>query len=332
MKNIVHFAFLCTVVIAILATTTVNAADRNYRPMVVFGDSLVDVGNLPPMLFLSPSGEPGLVIPPPTRYDRGRFSNGPNIADYIALKLGTFLKPSNTGTGLLDSIGFGHGGATTYESNLTPGGFPVPGVLGQVSQFLNSAPDTQIDSRTLIVINAGANDYLLGLLQPSDTPSIDVSTTVNNLRSSINQLYSRGARKFVVFNLPDLSKIPVCLTFNICPPLGSLTLDHNTLLASALQDIKAEFSDILIADIDFFTLFRKITKNPGLYGFTGSWQTNGPASGCLLQDPATFNPANCGPLQTFNTSLIFWDEQHATSQAYQLIADIAYLIIKNKLF
>ena len=46
-------------------------------------------------------------------------------------------------------------------SNLTPGGFPVPGVLCQVAQYLGSLePNAQVDPLTLILIMGGVNDYL----------------------------------------------------------------------------------------------------------------------------------------------------------------------------
>jgi len=85
MRNVIRVTASLMTAIAILATTLTHASNpTDYSRMTVFGDSLVDVGNLPPMLFLTPEESPGLVIPPPSHYDRGRFSNGPNFADYIA--------------------------------------------------------------------------------------------------------------------------------------------------------------------------------------------------------------------------------------------------------
>ena len=197
-----------------MITATVSQANKkhDYRLMIVFGDSLVDSGNLPPILFLTPEGIPGLVSPPPTRYDRGRFSNELNIADYLANELGTTLKLSNTGFGSLDSINFAHGGASTYESNLNPAGIIVPGVLGQVSQFLGALDiSSQIDPRTLILIIAGADDYIFGLLRPTIFPQPIPTVIVDNLYNAIDQLYARGGREFIVLNLPDLGKIPLSM-------------------------------------------------------------------------------------------------------------------------
>jgi len=337
MKKIVFSRLMPVVLLLVVSITHASGFDdqRNnahqYRKMIVFGDSLVDIGNLPPLLFLTPASTPGLIIPPPTRFDRGRFSNGPTIVDYLALKLRTILKVSNTGFGRFDSVGYGHGGATTYQSSITPGGFPVPGILGQIEQFFSSADETDIDYRTLIVMLAGANDYLLGTIQPAGIPPINPAVTVDNLRSGITQLYERGGRKFVVFNLPNLGQIPLCLDFNICDSLNQLTLEHNALLTDTLRNLKTEFNDISIIEIDFFSLFKRIVNKPGRFGLNGTWQTKGPASGCLLQDPITFNPENCNAIETFNTQVIFWDEQHPTTAVNKWIAKRAWRIIKKAL-
>jgi len=318
--------------LAMLAPALTHAKNTtDYSRMTVFGDSLVDVGNLPPLLFLTPEGAPGLVIPPPTRYDRGRFSNGPNFADYIATRAGTWLRPSNTGFGPNDSVAFAHGGASTYMSNLTPGGFPVPGVLGQVAQHLGSLdPDVQIDPRTLILIMGGANDYLLGLLQPDSLPPVTPPAVVDNLRNAISQLYDRGGRRFVVFNLPDLGKIPFCLDYDICEFLSLVTAQHNTLLEQAIFDIESQYEGISIVDINVFNILERVASDPGRYGFANDWQAAGPASGCLFQDPSVFNPANCGLLETFSTDQVFWDEQHPTTDLHQLIAQRTWKAIKRR--
>jgi phospholipase/lecithinase/hemolysin len=331
--NVVRIIASLLTVLAILVPALTHAKNTtDYSRMTVFGDSLVDVGNLPPLLFLTPQGAPGLVIPPPTRYDRGRFSNGPNLANYIAARLGTWLRPSNTGFGTYDSVAYAHGGATTYMSNITPGGFPVPGVLGQVAQHLDSLdPDVQIDPRTLILMMAGANDYLLGLLQPANLPPVTPAIVVDNLRNAISQLYARNGRKFVVFNLPDLGKIPFCHTYGICEQLSELTAEHNTLLEQAIFDMESHHKGISIIHINVFKVLEDVASNPGRYGFAHDWQAAGPASGCLFQDPtAVFDPANCGLLETFSTDQVFWDEQHPATDLHKLIARRAWRAITRR--
>jgi len=334
MHNKSYYFYLFFAVVCISAATTTHADhfDNTKRKIIIFGDSFADIGNLPPILFLTPTNTPGLVIPPPSRYDRGRFTNGPNVVDYLARKLRVHIKPSNIGFDASDNVSFAHGGSTTYMNNITPGGFPVPGLLGQVTQFLNSETDIHIHPQTIIMILSGSNDYMLGAIQPEGIPPINPSTTVQNLRTSINQLYDRGARQFVVFNLPDLGKTPICTSFNICSLLSNLTIEHNALLTDTIRDLKRDNSDLAIAKVNLYSLYERIVESPENYGFVGNWQNSGSASGCLFQDPLLFDPIKCNLLSTFNTKFIFWDELHPTTNAHKLIAKRAWRSIKRNLF
>lgn len=77
------------------------AAQTSYSSLYVFGDSLVDSGNA---FIASDFTE----APLQDGYFFGRFSNGPNFADYLGFSLtGTPATPA-----LLGGTNFGVGGAT----------------------------------------------------------------------------------------------------------------------------------------------------------------------------------------------------------------------------
>ncbi len=311
-----------------------------FTRMIVFGDSLSDVGNLPALTFLTPNKIPGLVIPPPPRYDRGHFSNGPVAVEYLAEKYQLRLQPSLTGFGPTDSVSFAYGGSTTGVSNLTPGNFSVWGLLGQVNCYINflngtdkvsqescytTSPNETGEARpdlsTLFVVWSGANDYILPLSSEVSTTSIDIDPhhIVENIKTAILKLYAHGAYYFLVPNLPNLGKIPLCLEFQICDKLSTLARAHNTLLKQTLTDIEATQNDIELIRFDTYQLFERILAHPEKYGFSENVQDIGPAGGCLLQDPATFDPAKCD-LVNFNTDQVFWDEEHPTTKAHQIWA------------
>lgn len=310
---------------AILASISINIASADDDDthilirMIVLGDSLSDVGNLPATTFLTPGNTLGLVIPPPPRYDRGRFSNGPVAVEYLAKRYRLILKPSKTGFELPDSVSFAYGGSGTGVSSLTSGGFPVPGLLGQVDQYieytdsLSGINEVELNSSTLFVIWSGANDYLIP--PPS---GIDPQQTIENITTAILTLHARGARYFLVSNLPNLGKIPLCLQLGACEILSSLTDTHNTLLRQALADIEATQNGIKLILFDAYRIFERVLAHPYRYGFSGNVQSPGPASGCLLQDPGAFNPANCD-LVSFNTNQVFWDEQHPTTKMHRIL-------------
>jgi phospholipase/lecithinase/hemolysin len=313
--------------------------------MIVFGDSLADSGNLPSLTYLIPTTDPeapitqGPVVPPPTRYDRGRFSNGRVFSEDVARRLGTYLVPSNTYNGE-GGANFAHGGASTGELALVPGGFPVPGILGQVEQYLSqyrsqyrsgqaSMPG---DPDTIHLIVGGANDYILGILyeqgllappQPSlaPLPSPDPQVVIENLVTAITWLYEdAGARVFVVPNLPDLGVIPLCAPFHgFCESLSLLAADHNQRLEQSLDDLESVFPDATFVQVDFYGLFDRVLMNPSRFGFSDAegHPVAGPASGCLFEQP--FLATNCTKVATFASDQIFWDEEHPTWKAHRLM-------------
>lgn len=325
---------IATLALLIASGNAYSDHDGPRAILTVFGDSLLDSGNVPPITLLNPMVP--LVIPPPTRYDRGRFQNGPNVADYLATRFRTELVPSNTARGA--NLNYAHGGAATGEENLTPGLFVVPGLLGQVNMHLE-AKDHPIHPNTLHLIWAGANDYFVGLLlsqpttpdnpcppPPELVPSCNPPDVIANLTTAIEDLYAAGARRFVVFDLPNLGKTPLCDDFGICGLLEQLTLQHNALLDSALNDLKS-LPDISIVKIDTFSLLERITAYPAAFGFSQDLGP-GPAKGCLFQQPPS-----CDRLSSFATDQLFWDEQHLSTRAHKILSRVVLRkIIAERLF
>jgi phospholipase/lecithinase/hemolysin len=318
MKIMTIIKWLFTV--ACLAALPFSSAISNgatFKPrLLVFGDSFVDVGNDPVITFLRPDGSPGLVIPPPTRYDRGRFANGPVVVDYLASHWGILLKPSETGFDLRrDSVSYAYGGAETGDWNLTPAGFPVSGLLGQVGSFAEDLSESGADTeKTTFIVWAGANDYL-NALNRGETP--DPYTIVGNILEAVEQLATFGANLIVVANLSDLGSTPLCNFLNVCDELTALTEAHNALLKKGIGELKGILPGKL-ALFDAHKVLSRVTAHPERFGFSNDLGP-GPASGCLFQDPVSFDPSHCGST-SFNTDQIFWDEAHPTTQVHKILA------------
>lgn len=297
-------------------------AEKNHFRLIIFGDSLVDVGNIPIITGLisqSTNGDlrVGFVVPPLTRYDRGRFSNGPVISDYLATRLGTFLKPSVTGFDLeTDSVSYAYGGAETGSQNLTLSGFPVPGLSGQVEKFAEDLAQSEANlDKVTFIIWAGANDYLNAFLQGlNPNPNL----IVDNILNAVDELSSLGAKRIIVINLPDLGKVPICSNFGICEPLTFLTNLHNQLLAHYLPIKKSQGLNKLVL-FDARSILDDLLDNPEQFGFDNDLDA-GPASGCLYQLPSEFLLENC-TIVNFTNKKIFWDEVHPTTRVHQILAN-----------
>ena len=258
-----------------------------------FGDSLSDLGN--------DSVLTGGGAPPASRYVDGRFTNNGAWLDYVAAGLGLEARASRAGFNPLREdqlISFAYGGAGSGVSNLSPGGFPVPGLVGQVAEFAGSGAAAGSDD--LFVIWSGANDYLLGL---SNSPAQPIA----NIASAVDTLRGLGAEHFLVVNLPNLGDAPLSVDMGLQGPLNALTAAHNAALLAELTGPGVTFFDVN-------ALFQAALADPAAFGFT-SGLAAGPAAGCL------FPPFDCSPVSYGGS--FYWDELHPSTAAHQLIARAA---------
>src|ERR1700744_3603769 len=157
---------------------TPSAFASSVPPVVVYGDSLSDNGNL----F-------SLIGYPPSPYYDGRFSNGPVAAEQLATALGAPLHDFAVG-GATSGVGnYVDGGTQT-----TPGMYGLPGMQGELAA---SAPllGSPIVSSSLFVVWGGANDYLT-----AGSP-IDAAA---NVAALVSTLESDGAHYILVPGLPNL--------------------------------------------------------------------------------------------------------------------------------
>ena len=273
--------------VAAVAATPASAA------VFAFGDSLSDLGN--------DRAITGGLVPPPSRYVDGRFTNNGVWLDYMAAGLGLEARASRLGFDPLvedQLVSFAYGGSGSDVSNVTPGGFPVPGLLGQVSEF--AASGAAVGSDDLFIVWSGANDYLLGLEGSPDAP-------IANIASAVDTLRGLGAENFLIVNLPNLGDTPLAVDGGVQGPLNALTAAHNAALATELAGPGVTFFDVN-------SLFQAALDDPTAFGFS-SGLAAGPAAGCL------FPPNDCSPVDYDGS--FFWDELHPSTAAHRLIADAA---------
>jgi phospholipase/lecithinase/hemolysin len=234
----------CT--LALVAAPNAQAATLNLAAidqLYVFGDSLVDTGNL----FQATGG----AFPPPFLYAQGRFSNGPLWVENLALNLG--LPPNPT-------TNFGFGGSSSGLGNAVLPAAPFPGLLGQVSLFAGLTPVA--DPNALYILSGGANDYLFGGVTSSATP-------VSNLTQAILALTSIGAKNFLVPNLADLGQLPGTRTTPVAATLTALTDQHNAALTQSLLALQPQVDpDVNLLVLDTRSLFDRVTRTPTEFGLT----------------------------------------------------------------
>ena len=326
-------AIICTV--TAIVSSSAQADDEQialYDTFFVFGDSLSDIGNdllltgiIPPSGQIAPAPPFPPDFPLPMTFFQGRFANGPIWVDYLSSSQGINLIPSLSGFSLAssDSVDFAYGGAGTTLSNPLPAPFEVEGLLGQVNSFATALDGAAADPHALYIIWSGANNYLFPIALDFQVLSPDPVLTVADIRAAIEQLADLGAIKFLVVNLPDLGNIPLGLNpaiADLSAILTDATIAHNRELAVEVDDIVAKRPDINIQLFDVFSLFQRVLADPEAFGFPPIPEVffPGPAADCLLRLDGDITLC---PAPDFNSSVLFWDEQHPTTAMHEIIAE-----------
>jgi len=299
--------FLC----AFLFSSAVSAAQEAapYSRLFVFGDSLTDSGNA----FLGTSNVPFISPIPGPPYFNGRFSNGYNFADQLNQRLfGQPLTPSAAGAGGSD---FAVGGATTGDGNNAVPQLPT-GMRIQRDVFLQTRPGGNADPTALYLVYGGSNDVFGAVDQfeqnPSDPAGIRaqmVSTAMGNLNDIIGSLAAKGARHFLIPNLPDLGKTPRFLGNAADSSFASAaSVEFN----DALDDLLAQYATLDIRRLDVFDAFNRARSGEGGFADTTGACYTGPLTGGA--------PAPCSNPDAF----LFWDEIHPSARTHALLGGLAY--------
>jgi phospholipase/lecithinase/hemolysin len=260
-------------------------AAATFNNLVVFGDSLMDAGNI--------SVTTGSTTPSPASgYYNGRFSNGPVASDFLNQAIeGSLSSPSLLGG---DNYAFGGArGATNGDS--------IPDLTAQVSAYLARTGGTA-DPNTLYLINVGRNDVRDILLGANEATTI--AAVVSAVTTQISVLSSLGAQHFLVAGVRDAGAIPETIAmgpaFQVAGRNASVAMS-NAIFAALPAGV---------AKVDVIALFDAVTANPAAYGLPAGINLTQACLGSGTPDPN--GPPTCNNYE-------FFDAVHPTTQVAALL-------------
>jgi outer membrane lipase/esterase len=305
---------LCLLAAAIAAPMP-TAAQMTFSRIVVFGDSLSDPGNdfaliktqnTPPYDNI----DPGTIIPH-APYAKGghHYSNGATWVEQFARLRGLAqdVTPAWKSAGT-KAANYAVGGGRAR--NADDGNFNLP---DQVEQFLADVGG-QAPSDALYVIEFGGNDTR-DILAGGDA-NVIIPQAANSIANSIYILWLNGARNFLVWNIPDLSKTPAIQFMGADAQLsvyGLLYLHFNPALDFALSQVSL-LPGIKIKRFDAFEKVIDFVTNPEAYGLE------------VVDEPCVtpkVPPFNCKEPDDY----LFWDGIHPTKAAHGILAqEVAELL------
>jgi phospholipase/lecithinase/hemolysin len=252
---------------AAIAAPAWAAGGSSFNSIVVFGDSLSDPGNdfalintqnTPPYDNL----DPGTIIPH-APYAKGghHYSNGATWVEQFAKRRGLaqYVNPAWQSAGS-KAANYAVGGGRAYDDQINKN------LPQQVGRFLEDVGNDQAPSDALYVIEFGGNDAR-DILVSGDAGTI-IDKAANSIGNSIYILWLNGARKFLVWNIPDLSKTPAIRAMG--PDVqqavyGLLYYYFNPALDFALSQV-SQLPGIEIYLFDAFGKVNEIVTKPEAFG------------------------------------------------------------------
>lgn len=272
-----------------LATAPVHASV--ITNVYVFGDSLMDVGNVNAL-----TGG----TTPPSFYFEGRWSNGPLAVDLFAATFGVTLAPS-----VLGGTNFAWGGALAQS---LPGG--VPDVPDQINMFAATLAGTPADPNAIYVIDGGGNDIANAL--SSSNPLAVVQSALAAWSQSIAALAGLGAEHLLVFNVPDIGVTPRVREIDaqlgangqVMAAASQLTLLFNSQFAQLIAEARHLYG-IDIDVVDLYGIGKALEADPASFGLLNATDACVTAAG-VCEHPNTY---------------AYWDPFHPTARIGEIWAD-----------
>ena len=307
---------------------------RHVDRIVVFGDSLSDPGNAfalnggvtvsAPTYGMDgiANGIPEVItLIPDAPYASRRFSNGPTWIELLgtAFGLAPYVQPAVAGA----LIGPDGGKAANYAVGGARAAGAGPFDLGgQVSLFLSDTRN-RAPSDALYVIAIGGNDIRDALAE--EDPSVVIGAALSALSQNVQRLYQAGARKFLLWNVPNLGRTPAIQRLDrvACPPslpgclingARAASSGYNAGLGLVVQGLGA-LPDIEIVPFDTFGSLEAIAANPGRFGLRDA------STACIEPNVPQFGFPSAPPFHCAQPDRwFFWDGIHPTRAGHAVIA------------
>ncbi len=298
--------------LAMFTCASALAAVKDYKTIVVFGDSLSDTGNVTLLAY----HQFGVLAPGPiVDYTLGSFTDGSDTIPAAQKYFGVWVEqlaeslPSHppVAASLDGGTNYAYGSATTGNGT-SPLSFEgdtvyVENIGQQITDYLSTHPT--IDDNTLFVIWGGAED-LLHATSPKDVANAAIQQTLN-----IERLIQAGATQFLVPSLPPLGRVPEfdsSLATSL-PATAASVLFNSTLAVglSVLKDVNP-FKHLTFYQLDVFNLLLRIDAVPLAYSLVN---VTAPSQGQPV-DPDTY---------------LFWDDLHPTTRGHNILAGSALSLL-----
>ncbi|XP_047061887.1 GDSL esterase/lipase APG-like [Lolium rigidum] len=341
-----HLLLLLAIFLVSLAGMTAQGGETWPRvpALMVFGDSLVDVGNNDYITSVVKANSPPYGRDFKDHVATGRFSNGRLLSDIIGEKVGfsgsppAYLSPQASGQNLLIGANFASAGGGYYDP--TAFMYHVISLSKQLEYFKDyttklaavagSSRAQSIVSNSVYIISAGSTDfglsyYINPLLFKTLTAAQFSDRLIGIFNKTVTQLYGMGARRIGVFSLPPFGCLPLAITVfghgsNECVPrLNNDFGRYNMMLSAAVESLSNRHHDLKIVVLDIYKPLYNLATSPEAQGFSEARRACC-GTGTVETTVLLCNTKSVGTCSNA-TTYVFWDSVHPSEAANEVIVD-----------
>uniref|UniRef100_A0ACD5ZPY3 Uncharacterized protein n=1 Tax=Avena sativa TaxID=4498 RepID=A0ACD5ZPY3_AVESA len=202
-------------------------------------------------------------------------------------------------------------------------------------------PSPDVFRSSLYTIDIGQNDFTSNLApQGIESVKRTLPSVVSQISETIQDLYSIGARKFMVFSMAPIGCYPAFLVelphngndldeYGCMTNYNSAVVYYNELLNNSLAEDRKTMQDASILYVDKYSAMLDIFQHPQAHGLKyGTKACCGYGSGAYNFNPDVY----CGNSKTVNRqpvtatacrdpqNYVSWDGIHATEAANNIVA------------
>ncbi|TVU07553.1 hypothetical protein EJB05_40914 [Eragrostis curvula] len=344
-------ALVVTLLLGAVAGVQPSKIVHQVPAIYVFGDSTLDVGN---NNHLQGKEVPRADKPyygidlPGSGKPTGRFSNGYNVADFVAKNLGfeksplayLVLKARNymIPSAITRGVSYASAGAGILDSTNAGGNIP----LSKQVHYLESTKAEMVAkvgpravsdllARSFFLVGVGSNDLFAfataqaqqnGSATQSDVAAFG-SSLISSYMGAITELYKLGARKFGIINIGPVGCVP---RVRVLSPTGACADGMNQLavgidvaLKSSLAGLAAKLPGLRYSLADSYGL--TTTTDTAAIGFVNTDSACCGAGRLGAEADCNLNSSNlCADRDRY----LFWDRVHTSQRASMISAQIFY--------
>ncbi|KAL6877518.1 hypothetical protein ACP4OV_012733 [Aristida adscensionis] len=323
--------------------------DHQEPPAIfIFGDGALDVGNnnyLEPRYYRDPmrADHRYYGIDSPDSKPTGRFSNGYNIADFIAKTMDFEMSPPpylSLTSPIKDFTGANYASEGAGIWNITNEYGVTIHLLEQVDYFANTSARMmsqlgehelrKLISKSLFLVSIGTIDlfrifsFVSYGRESTEEGHADVQNLITSFGVGITALHNMGARKFGIINIPPLGCTPAGMQVIHFGPGGCddnfnmFVREFNDGLKPLMAGLASKLDGLHYSIADSYNFSNATFQNPSASGFV-----NTDLACCKGPCDARFEQYVGPPCQN-RTEYWMWDNVHTTEQAAKLSAAAFY--------